>query len=183
MPRKSTIARLDDQVRARIDELVREGGWTLDEILQELHTRFPGKKKPSRSSLGRYSQKMEEFGRDLRESREIAQIWIDRLGTEPSGDVAKLVMELLRTLSLETTLSLREDARREGVAPDAAALSKLALTLQRLEAAGISNIGREKAMRQAVLAEAADRVEETARAQGMGDEQAKFWRERVLAGA
>lgn len=153
MPRKSTIARLDDQVRARIDELVREGGWTLDEILQELHTRFPGKSKPSRSALGRYSQKMEEFGRELRESREVAQIWIDRLGSEPSGDVAKLVMELLRTLSLETTLSLREEARKEGVAPDAAALSKLALTLQRLEAAGISNIGREKQMRESFATE------------------------------
>ena len=147
MPQKSSIAKLDADVRGLIDDLIRDGGWTLDEIRDELNTRFPGKTKPSRSALGRYSQSMEDIGKKLRESREMAAVWTERLGREPEGDVAKLVMEMLRTLAFDITLQLNESPTSE---IDPADINKLALAMQRLESAGKWNIEREKQMRAAI---------------------------------
>lgn len=149
MSRKSSIAKLPPVIKAAIAGLLKDGALTLDEVLQRIREEFPNEPLPSRSALGRYSKSMEEVGKRLRESREVAGIWAERLGKEPEGDVAKLVMELLRTLAFDVTLSLSE-GEAEVKAGD---LNKLALAMQRLEAAGKWNLQREQAMREAVLQE------------------------------
>ncbi len=147
MPRKSSITKLPPVIKAAIAGLLKDGALTLDQILEHIREEFPGEPIPSRSSLGRYSKSMEDVGKRLRESREVATVWAERLGKEPEGDVAKLVMELLRTLAFDVTLSLSEGEAEI----KAGELNKLALVMQRLEAAGKWNLDREKAMRAAVI--------------------------------
>ncbi|MBN0322094.1 DUF3486 family protein, partial [Pseudomonas aeruginosa] len=53
MGRKSSISRLPDQVRAYIEGRLADGRMTLDELIEQLQERFPGKEKPSRSAIGR----------------------------------------------------------------------------------------------------------------------------------
>ncbi len=177
MGRKSSITTLDPEIRERINALLKDGRHTLDEIKQQIAEAFPEAELPSRSALGRYAQRFEEIGKRMRESREVAKVWADRLGNEPQGDVGKLVMEMLRTICFDVTLDLQTGAVDE---VDPKALNMLALAMQRLEAAGKWNLQREQAMREAVLEEAAERVDAAAKAQGLGAEQAKYWRQQVL---
>lgn len=158
---KSTIARLPDAVRVRIEQLLKEDRHTLDELIGVLRAEFPTEQQlPSRSALGRYSQRFEEIGARMRESREVAKVWVDRLGSEPQGDIAKLVMELLRTLAFDATLEL-QDARDEEGKPtlDPKAISTLALSMQRLEAASKWNLEREKQMREAIAEEVTTKLQ------------------------
>lgn len=180
---KSSVDRLPPEVRERVEAMLKDGRYTLDEMIDALRREFPTAQAPSRSALGRYSQRFDDIGARLRESREVAKIWVDKLGSEPQGDIGKLVMELLRTAAFDATLELQDARDEEGkLVLDPKAISTLALAVQRLEAAGKWNLQREKEIQAAALAQAADRVEESARAQGMGDDQARFWRDRVLAG-
>ena len=151
MGRKSTIETLDPAVRESIHCLLKTGRFTLDDVLDQIRETFPGALVISRSALGRYSKRFEEVGKRLRESREVAKVWVDRLGNEPQGDIGKLVMEMLRTMAFDATLDLQEG----DVELDPKAISTLALAMQRLESAGKWNLEREKAMRESV----ADEVE------------------------
>lgn len=155
MPRKSTssIDRLDPKIKTRVDALLKQGNLTLDGILDQIRVAFPQAEPPSRSALGRYSQKFEEIGKRMRESREVARVWAERLGQEPEGDIGKLVMELLRTMAFDATLEMSEPGEDGKVQLDPKAINALALAMQRLEAAGKWNLQREQAMRAAIVDE------------------------------
>lgn len=176
--RKSTIDQLDPEIRSRVDALLKEGRHTLDGILTQIKGAFPEAELPSRSALGRYSKNFEVVARKMRESREVAKVWAERLGNEPQGDIGKLVMELLRTMAFDVTLSMTE----EGAEVDPGDLNKLALAMQRLEAAGKWNLQREQATRAAALEEAAKRVsdlEQSAGKNGFDVETLKRVREEI----
>lgn len=152
----SSIQRLPPPVKTAIDEALKSGRYTLDEIRRAIANEFGAELAPSRSSLGRYSQNFEKFGERLRESREVARVWAERLGNEPEGDVGKLVMELLRTMAFDATLALQEPDDEGKVQLDPKSINTLALAMQRLEAAGKWNIEREKAMREAIVKDVED---------------------------
>lgn len=149
MPRKSAIAVLPPELKAAIDALLKDGRLTLDQVIERVRQSYPSTALPSRSSLGRYSQRFEEVAKKLRESRAVAEVWAQKLGSEPRGDVGKVVLELLRTLSFQTTFAMSESP--EG--PDAKTLAMLSLAMQRIEAAGHMGIKNEKAMREAIADE------------------------------
>lgn len=152
--RKSSIDTLDPAVRDAIDQALKSGRLTLDQILGQIRAAFPQAELPSRSALGRYSKRSDDIVRRLRQSREVAKVWMDKLGSEPQGDVGRLVMELLRTAAFDATLEL-QDAVDDAGKPvfDPKAISTLALAVQRLETAGKANLEREKEMRAALVDE------------------------------
>lgn len=63
MGRKSTISRLEPEVKAYIEGKMAEGRLTLDELIADLREHFPAEAKegvlPSRSALHRYGPKLE----------------------------------------------------------------------------------------------------------------------------
>ena len=103
-------------------------------------------------------------------------MWIGRLGTEPQGEVGKLLNEMVRTLAFETAMKLGEGDQ----VAEPKMLKDLSMAIERLERAASENVKREEEIRKRALAEAAERVDETAKAQGLTEEQADFWRRRVL---
>lgn len=177
---RSSIDRLDSGIKSRIDALLKDGRLTLDEILDQINAAFPAAEIPSRSALGRYSQRFEDVGRRMRESREVARVWAERLGQEPQGDIGKLVMELLRTMAFDATLALSEPGEDGQVQLDPKAINTLSLAMQRLEAAGKWNIQREQAMREAVLAQAAETVEKVGKSRGLTDDAIDQFRREIL---
>jgi hypothetical protein len=153
---RSSIAKLDPKIRAELDRILKDGRHTIDEIVAQLR---PLGAEVSRSAVGRYHKRFEELGKRMRESREVAQVWADKLGNAPQGDVGKLVMELLRTLAFDATMELTEpgeDGEKPQLNPKA--INTLALAMQRLEAAGKWNIQREQAMREALADEVAGKL-------------------------
>lgn len=137
--------------------------------------------KVSKSAVNRYDLQMREVGERLRQSREVADRWINKLGAAPQGQVGNLINEILRTLSFDVTLYMQEQELDEETAPAVVGMLKeLALTTMRLEKAATLNVAREKEIRQQALEEAAGTIAEEGQAQGMSEEQVEFWQKKFL---
>ena len=195
-PRKkrqqSSIDLLPDNVRRQLQELLADRRVTqldavrrINAILGELaasgHLPEEAPKQLSKSAVNRYAVDMEETGAKLRESREMAEMWIGKMGAAPQGQVGQLINEVLRTLSFDVTMILNRGSIDVENAPAVVEMLKgLALTMQRLEQAANLNLKREAEIRKQALSEAATAVEKAAVQQGLNAEQAAFWRQQVL---
>ncbi len=166
MGRKSSIVRLAAPVKAAIDAALKDGKATLQEILEYLREEYPDEQLPSRSALGRYKQNFDELAKDLRETREIADIWAHKFGEMPDSDVGKVVLEILRTLSYRVGADMMSG---EGDL-NAKAVSQLAKAMQYIEDAGRLSLAREQKVRQAALEEASRRASEAAKEAGASEE-------------
>lgn len=176
MPQRSSIERLPEEVRDVIEREFKSGRLTLDELVELVRSEFGEDKTPSRSALGRARKNFDEIAKEHRQAMSIARVWTEEIGQEPDGDIGRACVEVLRTLAFRGV----QEAYEEGLDPKA--LSTLGLAMQRIEAAGQLGFKTRLAIREQALKEAADRVEDAAKAQGMGAEQAQFWRQKVLAG-
>lgn len=169
----SKIDLLPSAIKSKLDELLRNNKMQQKDILQAVNTLIDeaglGKElKLSASGVNRYSTQMETIGHDIRQAREMAEIWVAKLGTEPTGDVSKLLMEMLRTQSFRLLVKANENP--DDVL-DPKTIGELALGIQRIEKASILNMEREKEIRQAFAEEAANAVTEELRGQdGMSQE-------------
>lgn len=179
--RKSSINRLPLPVKKAIDDAMKTGRFTLDELRAGIAAEFGAAVVPSRSALGRYSQRFEEIGKRMRESREVAQVWADRLGSEPQGDIGKLVMDLLTTMCFDTTLSMSEEGDDGEAKPvNAKELNALALAIHRLETARGHNLEREQALRKAAFEEAATAAAGALKKKGLTPELADQIKQSIL---
>ena len=175
--RPSKIDLLPNGVRDQLHQMLREKRHTQEEIREAINElidshNLPEDMKLSRTGLNRYASRMEE----IRASREMAEIWAAKLGSAPTSDVGKLLMEFVKTLAFETSMSLAEE---EGpVEPKA--LGQLALVAQRLEAAAMASHKREKEIRQAFAEEAAAQAEKITKSAGLSAETAADIRRQIL---
>jgi hypothetical protein len=181
----SSIERLPDDVLDRLQELLRDKRVTqLDVVAQinELLAKAGYGERISKSSLNRYAVRMEQVGAKLRESRQIADMWVARLGSTPDGQLGKLLNETVRAHAFDLAIRLDNlDELEAAEIPDIVKVLKdLALTQQRLEASASMNVKREAAVRKQALEDAANAVEEAAVQKGMNAEDAAFWRLKVL---
>jgi hypothetical protein len=112
MGRKSTISRLDPQIKAYIEAMLATGSQTLDELLTDLHERFPAAaytgSLPSRSAVGRYGQKLERRLSAIRASTEAAKI-IQAQGGDSSDARSEALTALIQTELFEAILDLQEN--------------------------------------------------------------------------
>lgn len=102
---KSKITQLDPRVRAAVDEAVREGRATIDDIVV-LVKAMGG--EASRSSVGRYVKNASEQMKKFREAQEIAKVWIGKLSADPEGDVGRLLAEMLKTVAFQQIADMGE---------------------------------------------------------------------------
>lgn len=169
----SKIDLLPSAIKSKLDELLRNNKMQQKDILQAVNALIDeaglGKElKLSASGVNRYSTQMETIGHDIRQAREMAEIWVAKLGTEPTGDVSKLLMEMLRTQSFRLLVKANENP--DDVL-DPKTIGELALGIQRIEKASILNMEREKEIRQAFAEEAANAVTEELRGEDGMSEQ------------
>lgn len=184
MGQQSSIDRLPDDILERLHELLRDPRVNQLEATKRINEILEADGHPdrvSKSAVNRYDLKMRDAGKKLRESREVAKMWVGQMGAQPQGQVGNLVNEILRTLAFDLSLKLQnEELTPESIPGVISQLKALSLSTQRLEAASTMNVKREAEIRKQALTEAADKVEETAKQQGLNGEQARFWREQVL---
>lgn len=188
----STIDLLPDTARQALQELLADRRVTqleavrrINAVLAELHEQgaLPedAPQRLSKSAVNRYYLDMEAAGQKLRQSREIAQVWIGKLGAAPQGQVGNLVNEILRTLSFDMALLLqRGEVDAENAPAVVEMLKGLSLTMQRLEQAANLNVKREQDIRKQALEEAAEAVGATAKEAGVSAETIARIRRDVL---
>jgi hypothetical protein len=168
MARPSTIDKLPSDILEQLQALLRDPRVSqmdataqINEILEQ-----QGHETVSKSAVNRYSMKMESVGAKLQQSREMASMWIGKLGAAPQGQVGKLINEIIRTMAFDTAMNMSE--AEQPAAPKM--LAQLALAVQRLESAANMNEEREKQIRKEAAAQAADVAEQSLRGQGMSKE-------------
>ncbi|HGH3372438.1 TPA: DUF3486 family protein [Kluyvera cryocrescens] len=179
--RPSKIDLLPDSIRDQLHQMLREKRHTQEEIREAINELIDGHDLPedmqlSRTGLNRYASRMEEFGAKIRASREMAEIWAAKLGSAPTSDVGKLLLEFVKTLAFETSMSLAE--KDKTVEPKA--LGQLALVAQRLEAAAMTSHKREQEIRKAFAEEAADTAEQITKQAGLSAETAAAIKRQIL---
>lgn len=189
---QSSIDLLPDGVRRQLQELLADRKVTQLEAVRRINDvlglmkeagELPDEapEKLSKSAVNRYFIDMDEAGRKLRESREVAEVWIGKLGAAPQGQVGNLVNEILRTLSFDMALMLQRGTVDAESAPAVTGMLKdLALTMQRLENAANLNTTREKEIRKQALAEAAEQATSVAKKGGLSAEAVQTIRREIL---
>ena len=179
MARKSSIALLPKDIRDALHALLHDPAVGQVETAQRVNALLEAEgheTRVSKSAVNRYSMRMDKIGAKMRQSREIADMWIGKLGSQPQGQVGKLLNEFTRTMAFETALSLSES--EDPLPPKM--LKDLALAIKHLEEAATVNDKREAEIRKQATVDAADAVESVAKAQGLTREGVKAIKEQIL---
>ncbi len=129
MGRKSSIERLPKPIRDRVGALIRDNRLTLDEIVDELRVKFGA--APSRSAIGRHKQTLDKALSKQREMTAISEVWVREFKDAPEGKMGRMVLELLRTVAMQSALHAHE---KETVDPKDVA--NLARAVHLIESAG-----------------------------------------------
>lgn len=180
---KSSIDRLPAEQREYVEALLRRRDLTLDEMVFDLQTRWPGEPAAdiTRSSLNRYDLRIEEAGREIREIEAAAGALVGELGEGFGEKSADFLTQAITVVAVKAAMRAKDDpdlGTKE--AKDLALMAKNALDAKRMNIAqrqAIQQEAREKALR-----DAAARVDSAAQARGLNAEDARFWREQVLKG-
>lgn len=166
MARPSSIDQLPPEIRDALHELLRDPRVTQLDACQRVNALLEQEgidQKLSKSAVNRYSQRMEDAGAKIRQSREIAEMWIGKLGSQPQGEVGKLLNEFTRTMAFETAMHLSEE--EDPIHPKM--LKELSLAIKHLEDAASVNERREREIRKQVALDAANSAEKVAKAAGL----------------
>lgn len=184
MPRPSTVEQLPPDILEQLHALLRDPRISQLDATARINAVLADEghdERVSKSAVNRYKLRMDEVGERIRESRQVAEMWVGKIGAAPQGQIGNLVNETLRTLSFELSHKLISGTLDDESMPGTIKMLKeLSLSVMRLERASSENVKREQEIRDQERERAANRVEEVARAQGLDESQARFWREKFL---
>lgn len=188
MPRPSTIDRLPPDILEQLQALLRDPRVTQLEATAKINAILEADGHPervSKSAVNRYALRMAEVGAKLRQSREVAEMWIGKLGAAPQGQIGHLINEILRTLAFDLTLKLQEgDLTPESMPEVIEMLKSLSLSVVRLEQAATANVKREEEIRKQARARAAEEAaavaEKSLATQGMSRESIAAIKREIL---
>lgn len=166
MPKPSTIDILPPEIKAQLQTWLQDPRCTQLEATERANSLLELAGEPQRvtkSAVNRYAVRMEEVGAKIRQSREIADMYISKVGAAPQGQTGLLINEMLRTMAFDLTLKIQDAdiADPETLAATIDQVKSLALAAQRLEQAATINVKREADIRKQALddvAKAVDRV-------------------------
>ncbi|WP_049044385.1 phage protein Gp27 family protein [Acinetobacter bereziniae] len=183
----SFMKKLTDDQRKFIEKLMREDRLTLNEMLDEIRAEFPADAIPSRSSLGRAKKNFSEHARKMREIQAAAEALVSELGEDKDDKAGAFMVQGITTLINNLVLDRLSgnqddpDASIELSVKDALALAKASRELT--AARGMSLDQRQKIeriAREKMLEEQEKNLDDAVASKGMTEEQAMFWREKVL---
>lgn len=144
---QSSIDRLPEDVREQLDTLLRDPRLTQLDTVRRINAILEESDHPerlSKSAVNRYKLRMDKVGEKIRQSREVARMWIGQLGAEPQGEVGKLLNEMVRNLAFDATVAMAD-----GDAPvEPKMLKDMAIAIERLERAASENVKRDEQIRQ-----------------------------------
>lgn len=183
----SFLRKLTDPQRKLIERLLREDRLTLNEMLDEIRAEFPADAIPSRSALGRAKKNFAEHARKMREIQAAAEVLVSELGEDKDDKAGAFMVQGITTLINNLVLDRlsgdeeNPDASIELSVKDALALAKASRELTAARGMSIDQRQKiERIAREKLLEEQSQNLEEVVSAKGMTEEQAMFWREKIL---
>ena len=185
MPPRSTIDQLPPDIKATLQQLLQDPRMDQLEVTARINAILAEEgheKRVSKSSVNRYAVKMADVGEKLRQSRDVAEMFISKVGAAPQGQMGLLINEILRTLAFDLTLKIQDAdiSDPETLASTIDQVKALALATQRLEQSATINVKREREIRNDAIAKAAEKVEASAAQEGVSAETILKIRRDVL---
>ena len=182
MARKSTIQQLDPRLQEALNELLREGRHTLDELLADVRAKFP-QADVSRSAIHRFSVPFKEMLERMRQQQAMAGILVQELGEDPDDKAGALMVQAITTLTTQASVMQAgaEEVDIDAVQKLARAAKDVIATrkVSRQERLAIEADAEERG-RKKLLAEQEANLTKIAKTQGMGQEQLDFWLKEFL---
>lgn len=178
---KSSITRLPPDQKAHIERLLRDGRLTLDEMIAELQTAFPGKEaaEVSRSALHRYEKGFSELTARMREIERMSEVVVGELGEGVGDKAGALLAQAITTLATNAALQAHE---RDDVSIDEirklAVAAKNALDTRRIDINARKAIRLEA--REALLREQSEKLDKAVKTGGLSAETADALRKQIL---
>jgi hypothetical protein len=185
MGQTSSIEKLPPEIKSELQRLLQDPRVTQLEVTEKINALLEEEghdDRISKSAVNRYSMRMEEVGQKLRQSREISEMFIAKVGAAPQGQTGLLINEILRTLAFDITLKIQDADIQdpETLSATIDQVKALALATQRLEQSATINVKRAAEIKKQALEEAAKTIEKTATAAGVTPEAIQMIRRDVL---
>jgi Mu-like prophage fluMu protein gp27 len=172
MGQKSSIDRLPSDLRLKLIELLQNPSVTQKEIVELINTEA-GENVVSKSGVNRYKLRMDKFAAKTREAREVADVYIEKYGTENRNKLGKVANEYIRLMVFDLITEL-EDLKDNGgkVKPEnlSEIIYKVSRAIKELEQADKLNAQRETEIKAAAMKEAAEKVETVCKQKGVSKE-------------
>ncbi|MDM7928676.1 phage protein Gp27 family protein [Blastomonas fulva] len=175
----STIDRADPEVRALINELRIEKGWTIDEIKAQLEK--IGQGHISRSALGRHVRTLADISSEMRETQIYAEALAKQAGNASQSELLDLNGQLLHANMFRLILAEKDG---EGIQLSPKEAKEFSEALRNLALARKTDLDVvEKAERRAAekaTKQAAEKATTAARAKGLSKDTVEAIRHAVL---
>ncbi|HEL3849942.1 TPA: DUF3486 family protein [Stenotrophomonas maltophilia] len=183
MPPASKIDQLPQDIRAELDTRLIASGFGgyvgLAEWLTEKGFSI------GKSAVGAYGQKLERRLAAVKASTEAARL-ISQAAPDDADERSNAIISIVQTEIFDALLALQEleEGDEEGMDPGKriALLGKAAKNIATLSRASVNRHKWATEVREKALQEASQRVEDAARARGLGADDVAFWRNTVLQG-
>lgn len=169
MSTPSTIDRMPDDIRLQLQMLLQDPRVSILDATAQINAILEEEgheDRLSKSAVGRASQRWKRINDRIKQTREIGEMFIAKVGAAPQGQTGLAINEILRTMACELSEKLL-DADLENPETMSATIDQvksLALTVQRLESATTNNVKREdvirKQEREKALQEATDAIKD-----------------------
>lgn len=177
----SKVDLLPTDIKAKLDELLREGKLTQKDILYVVNDLIEqaglGENATlSAAGVNRYSTQMHTAGQRIQEARAVSEQWVTQLGDKPTGDVSKILIEMVRTIAFDSVLKHSESD--EPMNPKM--IKDLSLGIANLEKAASEGLKREKEIRKAFAEEAAKVVDKVSQQAGLTSQGAQDIKNEIL---
>lgn len=189
LPSPSTIDRLSPEIKAQLREWLQDPRVTQEqatdrtnELLEELG--LP--ERVTKSSVGRAALRWKKVGDRVRQSREMGEMFVAKVGAAPQGQTGLMINEILRTIAYELSEKLLDvDTNDLETLPGLIDQVKaLALAMQRLEQSATINVKRDDVIRaqerEKALRDAAEVMEKAGKKRGLSKDTVQQIRSEIL---
>lgn len=173
MPARSKITLLPDGIRNDLERKLISGGFA-DYAALEAWLREQGF-EISRSAIHRFGQDFQAKCEAIKVATEQAKAIVATVGDD-EGNMNEALIRLIQQLSFDVLIKNQD-------ADVASLLPKMGVMVAKLSKASVDQKKWAAEARRKALEDAADVVDDMAKQLGQNEEQARFWREKVLMGA
>ncbi|MDH3998025.1 MAG: DUF3486 family protein [Desulfuromonadales bacterium] len=148
---RSSIDHLPEEIRQPLIEQMTDPMISQRRVAKQINQQLQQQGHPQRisaSAVSRYRRRMRKAAEEERQTQQIIEHWVDRLGQTPQGQHGVLILEFLRSLSFEVSHMLYlEELQPENLPAFIKMLNTLSLAVLRQEKTKEVNIDYEDKLR------------------------------------
>lgn len=181
----SFLKKISPEARQYLEKLLREDRYTIDDLFEMFSNKYPDE-APARSTIGRTKKKWDEHSKKMREIAEASTALVAELGEDTDDKAGAFMVQGITTLINHLVLDQLHneedpDAPIKLSIKDALSLAKASRELTTARGMSIDQRQKiERIAREKMLEEQEKNLDDAVASKGMTEEQAMFWREKVL---